>query len=145
LNEPIFLTEDQIVWLHDEQITLFGGLAGPADPNLLGSSVAQPESAYYYGGKTSLFDLATEYAFSIAKNHAFADGNKRTASEAAIAFLDVNGWLVEEEFTEAMFDVVTDKISKPDFSRMLEESSVKKENKIIDLVDYLQELFRRQK
>jgi death on curing protein len=57
-----------------------------------GSAVMQPQNTHFYGGNPSLFDLAAEYAFSLGKNHAFHDGNKRVAAAAAIAFLDVNGW-----------------------------------------------------
>jgi death-on-curing protein len=102
----------------------------------------QPQNACFYGGKTSLFDLAAEYAFSLGKNHAFQDGNKRVAAAAAIAFLDVNGWLVEREFTDEILALVTDRISKAEFSKALEEVSKRKESKIIDLVAAPQRLLR---
>jgi death-on-curing protein len=138
LSEPLFLSEEQVLGIHAEQIKLFGGSPGLADANLLGSAVAQPQNAYFYGGKRSLFDLAAEYAFSLGKNHAFYDGNKRVAAAAAIAFLDVNGWLVEKEFTNEMLALVTDQMTKTEFSAVLEQVSKKKEKKIIDLVSALQ-------
>jgi death on curing protein len=142
LSEPLFLTDDQVVGLHREQIKLFGGTPGLADATLLGSAVMQPQNAYYYGRKHSLFDLAAEYAYSLGKNHPFHDGNKRVAAAAAIAFLDVNGWLVEKEFTDEILDLVTDKIDKAEFSAALERISKRKENKVIDLVSTLQRLLR---
>jgi death on curing protein len=103
-----------------------------------GSAVMQPQNTHFYGGNPSLFDLAAEYAFSLGKNHAFHDGNKRVAAAAAIAFLDVNGWLVEEDLTEEMFALVTDKMTKAQFSTALERACKKKERKVIDLVSELQ-------
>lgn len=138
MSEPLFLTEEQIIGIHAEQIRLFGGAPGLADENLLGSSVMQPQNAHFYGGNRSLFDLAAEYAFSLGKNHAFRDGNKRTAAAAAIAFLDVNGWLVDKDLTEEMLALVTDKITKDQFSTALEQACKKKERKVIDLISELQ-------
>jgi death on curing protein len=124
---------------HAEQIRLFGGSPGLLDRNLLGSAVMQPQNACFYGGVNSLFDLA---AFSLGKNHAFQDGNKRVAAAAAITFLDVNGWLVEQDFTDEILALVTDRISKAEFSKALEEVSKRKETKIIDLFAVLQRLLR---
>jgi death-on-curing protein len=100
--------------------------------------VIQPQNACFYGGKRSLFELAAEYAFSLGKNHAFQDGNKRVGAAAAIAFLDVNGWLVKEDFTQSMLDLVTDKITRADFAAVLEKASKRKALKIIDLISELQ-------
>jgi death-on-curing protein len=99
----------------------------------------QPQNAYFYAGKVSLFDLAAEYAFSLGKNHAFHDGNKRVAAAAAIAFLDVNGWMVQEEFTDEMLALVTGEITKQQFSAALQRVSVPKERKVIDLLSVLRE------
>jgi death on curing protein len=139
LSEPLFLTEEQIIGIHAEQIRRFGGSPGLRDAVLLGSAVMQPQNAHFYGGNPSLFDLAAEYAFSLGKNHAFYDGNKRVAAAAAIAFLDVNGWLVEEPFTEQILALVTNKMTKAEFSAALKRVSRQKENKVIDMVSWLQE------
>jgi death-on-curing protein len=138
LSDPVFLSEEQIVRIHDEQIRLYGGSPGLLDGGLLSSAVIQPQNACFYGGKRSPFDLAAEYAFSLAKNHAFQDGNKRTGAAAAIAFLEVNGWLVEEHFTEEMLALVTGKMTKSEFSSVLKR--VSKRVKIIDLVAALHRL-----
>jgi death-on-curing protein len=104
-DDPLFLSEEQIIGIHAEQIRLFGGSPGIADSTLLGSAVMQPQNAHFYDSSRSLFDLAAEYAFSLGKNHAFHDGNKRVAAAAAIVFLDVNGWLVQEDLTEQVLGV----------------------------------------
>jgi len=145
LSDPLFLTEEQIIGIHAEQIRLFGGSPGLADANLLGSAVMRPQNAYFYGGNCSLFDLAAEYAFSLGKNHAFHDGNKRVAIAAAIAFLEVNGWLVEKDLTEEMLALVTDKITKDQFSAALQGACKKKERKVIDLLSELQRLLGYEK
>jgi death on curing protein len=141
--DPLFLSEEEVVGIHDEQIRLFGGLAGLADANLLSSAVMQPQHAYFYGGKRSLFDLAAEYAFSISKNHAFNDGNKRTAAASAIAFLDVNNWLVQESFTKEIVALVKGEISKGELSATLERISKRRQRIVIDLVEELQRLMGR--
>jgi death-on-curing protein len=139
LSDPLFLTEEQIVGIHAEQIRLFGGTPGIADANLLGSSVAQPQNAYIFGNKRSLFDLAAEYAFSLGKNHAFQDGNKRVAVAAAIVFLDVNGWLIEKDLTEEILALVTDQITKTQFSDALYNASRKKPFQMVQrLMDLLE-------
>jgi death on curing protein len=139
LSDPLFLSEEQIKEIHAEQIQRFGGSPRLADPNLLSSAVMQPQNAHFYRGGVSLFDLATEYAFSLGKNHAFHDGNKRVAIAAAIAFLDVNGWLVQRELTDEILNLVTDKITKGQFSAALEKASTPKEVKTIDLLSVLRE------
>lgn len=137
------MSEEQIKEIHDEQIHRFGGSPGVANLNLLGSSVMHPQNAYFYGGKVSLFDLAAEYAFSLGKNHPFYDGNKRTAVAAAIAFLDVNDWLVQEELTDETLALVTGEMTKQQFSAALQRVSVPKQRKVIDLLSVLREALGR--
>lgn len=84
-----FLTVDEVLELHLEQIELFGGSAGARDLNLLESAVAQPSQQF--GGEYLHEDvpaMAAAYLFHIVSNHPFIDGNKRTGTDAAIVFLD---------------------------------------------------------
>ena len=76
--------------VHDRQITRHGGLAGTRDATLLEIGCARAMNRAAYGGADA-FDIAAAYAFGIAKAHAFADGNKRTAFVAAFTFLRLNG------------------------------------------------------
>lgn len=76
--------------VHDEQLAEHGGLPGVRAPNLLASALARPRNLYEYG-EPDLADLAASYAFGIARNHPFADGNKRTALVVAELFLELNG------------------------------------------------------
>jgi death-on-curing protein len=75
---------------HDEQLAEHGGGAGVRDPGLLESALARPLNLVAYG-EPSLPRLAASYAFGIARNHPFVDGNKRTAAVAAELFLGLNG------------------------------------------------------
>jgi death on curing protein len=142
LDDPRFLTDEDVIALHSEYVQKYGGQRGIRDANLLGSAVAQPIHAYQYGGKRWIFDLATEYAFSLSKNHAFHNGNKRIAAAATINFLDINGWLVEQDFDAALTDLVKGEINKKQFSAVLYDASRKKPAMtIINLIEYLQEFF----
>jgi death-on-curing protein len=91
MKEPEWLLRALILAIHDEQLAEHGGGAGVRDEGLLDSALARPRNRYEYDEETDLASLAAAYAFGIAKNHPFIDGNKRTAFVAAEVFLDVNG------------------------------------------------------
>ncbi|MEM0960992.1 MAG: type II toxin-antitoxin system death-on-curing family toxin [Bacteroidota bacterium] len=90
-REPVWLTEVQTGMLHANVLNLFGGLPGIRGDGLLQRALARPQHLRAYGGAPSLFDLAAAYAFGLAKNHPFADGNKRVAFLAIRVFLFRNG------------------------------------------------------
>ena len=96
--EPRFLGADVARAVHDRQLAEHGGLAGVKDKGLLGSAMARPVNKFGYG-EEDLCTLAASYAFGIARNHPFADGNKRTAWVMARLFLKLNG--VEIRFDKA--------------------------------------------
>lgn len=76
--------------LHDRQLAEHGGLSGVRDLGALESAVARPMNLLAYG-EPDAADLAAAYAFGLARNHGFADGNKRCAWITARLFLMVNG------------------------------------------------------
>jgi death-on-curing protein len=78
--------------LHSEQLAEHGGSDGIRDETLLDSALAKPLNVFAYGEDPDIFRLAASYAFGIARNHAFVDGNKRTAMVVSLGFLDLNGW-----------------------------------------------------
>jgi death-on-curing protein len=90
MNEPIFLTHETVREIHRYSLQEHGGLDGLRDPGLLESALMQPEAAYFYG-QGDLAAIAAAYAFHIAQNQPFTDGNKRTAITCALTFLDLNG------------------------------------------------------
>jgi death-on-curing protein len=75
--------------MHAEQLAIFGGPEGLRDHGLLESAVLRPVNQWTYG-QTDMAALAAAYAFGLARNHAFVDGNKRTAFHAMMVFLRVN-------------------------------------------------------
>ena len=85
-----WLREDVILALHEEQLAEHGGLVGIRDLGMLQSALGRPLNAAAYGDPDAC-DLAAAYAYGIARNHPFADGNKRTAAVAGLLFLMQNG------------------------------------------------------
>lgn len=86
-----FLSRRTIEAMHAEQLRRHGGTQGLRDENALESALARAENKANYG-EPAIHDLAAAYIFGIARNHAFVDGNKRTAIVAAGTFLIVNGY-----------------------------------------------------
>ncbi|CAF24197.1 type II toxin-antitoxin system death-on-curing family toxin [Candidatus Protochlamydia amoebophila] len=88
----IYLSFEQIIELHDALIDKFGGLLGIRERGLLESALAAPMMAVFgVELHKTIYNKAAAYLFYIAKNHAFLDGNKRTAAAAALSFLRANG------------------------------------------------------
>lgn len=116
LQEPLFLTVDDVLELHADQLRLFGGSDGIRDPGALDSAIAT--AAATFGGAylhEDLFHMAAAYAFHIAQNQPFLDGNKRTALNAALVFLDINGWIVtdpQETLYDAMIAIAERRLDK---------------------------------
>lgn len=90
MTEPIWLDTSIVLDVHAEQLALFGGADGVRDLGLLESALGRPLNKLAYG-ETSLAALAAAYAFGIARNHPFVDGNKRAAFASIIVFLGLNG------------------------------------------------------
>jgi death-on-curing protein len=76
---------------HNEQLAEHGGAVGVRDPNMLESAMARPLNLVAYGDP-DVSELAASYAFGIARNHPFVDGNKRTAAVVSETFLMLNGY-----------------------------------------------------
>lgn len=91
-KEPEFLTLSELIEIHNDQISAYGGEFGVRDYNLLSSALAMPQSTYAGAFlHTDIFEMAAAYAYHICQNHPFIDGNKRAALVAALVFLDFNG------------------------------------------------------
>ena len=97
VSEIIWLTSDLVQAIHAHQLKLFGGPPGLRDEGALESALGRPMNRAAYGD-VDLAELAAAYAFGIAKNHPFIDGNKRAALLALVTFLGLNGidFVVEE-------------------------------------------------
>lgn len=89
-QEPIWLTYEQAVAIHSKQLLRFGGAAGLRDEGMLRSALERPVNKWQYE-QAGMAELAAAYAFGLAKNHPFVDGNKRIAFMAMLSFLRKNG------------------------------------------------------
>jgi death on curing protein len=89
-QEPIWITYEQAIAIHSRQLRRFGGAAGLRDEGMLRSALERPINKWTYE-QAPLAELAAAYAFGLAKNHAFVDGNKRIAFMAMMVFLHKNG------------------------------------------------------
>ena len=87
----IWVASDVARAAHDEQLAEHGGAAGVRDDGLLESAFARPRNLADYG-EPDAAALAAAYAFGVARNHPFVDGNKRTAAVVAETFLLINGF-----------------------------------------------------
>lgn len=89
-TEPEWLSLDIALAVHDRQLAEHGGPTGVRDQGMLESALARPLNQWTYG-EDDLCALAAAYAYGIARNHPFTDGNKRTAWVFARLFLMLNG------------------------------------------------------
>lgn len=97
-KEPRWVPRLVVEAIHLDQVREHGGLLGIRDENALESALARARQRWTYESGSDLPRLAADYAFGIARNHPFRDGNKRVAFVAAVTFLGLNGLdLVAEE------------------------------------------------
>lgn len=104
--EPLFLTLEEVLEIHRDEIERHGGTLGVREQGLLESAVAAPQSGFgghYLHG--DLYEMAAAYLFHLVQNHPFIDGNKRVGAATALVFLTMNG--VETKMTnQALVDMV---------------------------------------
>ncbi len=89
--EPKCLSRIVIDAIHTDQIREHGGVLGLRDENGLESALVRPRNKWYYEHDTDLASLGAAYAFGLARNHPYNDGNKRVALVAMLTFLAING------------------------------------------------------
>lgn len=90
MPEPIWVLSESARHIHRDQIDQFGGMSGVRDEGMLESALDRPRNLWHYGEPT-LAEMASAYAFGVAKNHPFVDGNKRPAFVVSVLFLELNG------------------------------------------------------
>jgi len=91
MKQPYWISRKALLYLHSASLATFGGSTGIRDEGLLDSALARPQNRYLYVPESDLPELAASYAFGIAKNRPFIDGNKRAAFHAVGLFLSING------------------------------------------------------
>jgi death on curing protein len=122
MNAPLWLTREQVLAFHEEQLSEHGGKTGIRDDNAFESALARPQNLHAYG-ENDLATLAAAYAFGIAKNHPFLDGNKRTAFICAFVFLGLNGKelvMPEEKAVDTTLNLAAGQISQESYAKQLQ-------------------------
>lgn len=125
MNEPEWLDLDIVLDVHAEQLALFGGPDGVRDVALLESALARPLNKFAYG-ESDLAAPAAAYAFGIARNHPFVDGNKRAAFASIIVFLELNGLELSapaEEATAVMLELAAGTIDEATLAKWIGDNS----------------------
>jgi len=124
MTEPVWLTVELVVAIHGEQLRMFGGPEGVRDPTMLGSALDRPKNKWAYGER-DLAALAAAYAFGIAKNHPFVDGNKRASFLALVTFLglnDIDFVAAEVEAAAAILALAAGEIEEEGLARWIRDN-----------------------
>lgn len=125
MNEPIFITREWVDALHRQSLEEHGGQDGLRNEHGLESALAQPGNVFFYG-QGDLFDLAAAYAYHLAENQPFIDGNKRTEITTALAFLEMNevstSALTNEELYDAMIAIAEKRLDKAGLAEIFRRS-----------------------
>jgi death on curing protein len=125
--QPKWLTYDQVIAIHSRQLRRFGGAAGLRDDGLLRSAIERPVNKWHYE-QAELPELAAAYAFGLAKNHAFVDGNKRIAFMSMMTFLRKNGVRFAPEqahATKIIMSLAAGEVSEQSLARWIRDNCPK--------------------
>lgn len=123
-----FLSFEDVIELHDMQLVQYGGATGIRSRELLESAVMVPQASF--GGEyvhINIYEMAAAYAFHIAENQPFVDGNKRTALASALVFLDWHDIGIEdpeEKLYSAMIDLANKKLDKNGLAKIFKDLKV---------------------
>jgi len=125
----VWIQKRVVLVYHDEQLAEHGGVPGIRHEGLLESALARPRNLAAYSTKRpTLFELAAAYAYGLARNHPFIDGNKRTALLVALTFLEVNGIRFHAEQDDAYLTfeaLAAGRISEKELATWLSRNSTK--------------------
>ena len=106
-----YLTLREVLAMHEDQIERYGGSHGVRDHGLLEAALFRPQTGYY----ADLIEEAAALWESMAQNHSFIDGNKRTAFAATYTFLAINGATLTADTGEA-YAFISELYEKGDFN-----------------------------
>ncbi len=119
------LTKQQIILLHSQLISEFGGLDGIRDEGVLESSINTPFQSFDgHDLYTTIFEKATRLCFGLINNHPFIDGNKRIATHSMLVFLDINHISLNynnQDLISVILSVATGKLNELDLLTWLLE------------------------
>jgi death-on-curing protein len=115
VNEPVFISRATVEMIHRRSLEEHGGQDGIRDESALESALAAPLHSHHYGG-ADLFTIGATYAFHLAENQPFIDGNKRTAIAAALFFFEANGIrtsrMTDAQLYDAMIAIAEKRLDK---------------------------------
>jgi death on curing protein len=111
-SEPVWLDAAQIIELNRLVVAETGEPFAVRDEGLLESALGKPRNRWSYDQERDVVSLAVALPFGIARNHPFQQGNKRTAFEAAVIFIEANGYVFGAPDTADNADAITDVISR---------------------------------
>ena len=123
MDNYIWVNHSMVKMMHDELINEHGGSYGVRDEGLLDSALANPQNVCAYNSDHTIASLASAYGFSIAKNHPFIDGNKRTAFQTLLLFLNLNDKdldVTEPDVVVTMQDLANSTIDQSQFTEWIE-------------------------
>lgn len=124
MREPVWIEAELALAIHDRQLAEHGGPIGLRDAWGLDSALARPRNHWAYGER-DLSALAAAYAYGIARNHPFVDGNKRTAWVLARLFLVLNGTSISfapEDAVRVVLQLAASKLDEAEFAAWLRSS-----------------------
>jgi death-on-curing protein len=129
-RSPNFLSIEDVLFFHAEEMKLSGSKPEIRDINLLHSAINAPKATFGGNFLMDVFEMAATYVNSICFNHPFLDGNKRVAAVSALVFLDINGYIYHEKYHEELADtvlkLVTRKITKEELASNFKKRCKKK-------------------
>jgi death-on-curing protein len=123
-----WVVESVTLAIHETQLAEHGGMPGIRDEGLFLSAMARPQNVAAYGNRPDVSNLAAAYAFGLARNHPFLDGNKRTAFVVMELFLNLNGWVLEAADAECittMESVAAGKLSEKSLALWLRDHTTR--------------------
>ena len=124
MSEPVWLTPEIVIAIHEMQLAEHGGPAGIRDMGMLESALGRPQNKFA-DGENDLAVLAAAYGFGVARNHPFIDGNKRTSLMVIYTFLGVNDveFIVPEaEFATIILDLAAGEVSEESLARWIRDN-----------------------
>ncbi len=130
MSEPTFLSLEDILHIHEQEIIKSGGEPNIREKEGIEACVDAPKASFDGEYLNDLFEMAASYITCLTIRHPFVDGNKRTALASALTFLFLNGYEVKENYDLELADLVLDflakEVSKEEVAKHLKDHSVKK-------------------
>jgi death-on-curing protein len=124
-QEPFWILERVVLAAHSRLLAAHGGAEGLRDSGLLQSALARPRQHYAYSSP-DMIELAALYTAALIRNHPFVDGNKRTGFVVGVAFLELNGFVLqasEADATQAVLALAADDIDESGYAAWLHSNA----------------------